>query len=193
MPSSRTERTRDALLAAALVRFLDDGVEATSVADIAADAGVTERTFYRYFPSKHHVLFSDYDARLDWFRAALRVRPAKEPITTSVRNAVESFPYNDALQQIAELRTRALQTEQVNAHLRRVQAAFADEIEQHLLRTGAGDGGVEEKLRARLHAQCISAAMFTALDAWLATTDHAIEELERLIDLSLTILGDGVR
>lgn len=130
--SARSGRTRDNLVAAALVRFLDQGVEATTVAEIAADAGVTERTFYRYFPSKHQVLFSDYEARLDWFRVALRVRRAHEPITASVRTAVESFPYDHALRQIAELRAREPQVENINAQLRRVQAAFAHEIEQHL-------------------------------------------------------------
>ena len=40
-------------------RFVADGVQQTSVADIAADVGVTERTFYRHFPSKHAVIFAD--------------------------------------------------------------------------------------------------------------------------------------
>jgi len=192
--SARTARTRDALVAAALVRFLDQGVEATTVADIAADAGVTERTFYRYFPSKQHILFSDYEARLDWFRAALRVRPAREPITVSVRTAVESFPYNEALRQIAELRARELDVEHITAHLRRVQAAFADEIERHLRRQDrVSDDDVESRLRAKLHAHMISVAMFTALDTWLTMPDHALEELERLIDLAFRIIGEGVQ
>lgn len=192
--SARSERTRDALLAAALVRFLDQGVAATSVAEIAADAGVTERTFYRYFPSKEHLLFNDYEARLDWFRTALRVRPQREPITVSVRTAVESFPYSEVLQQIAELRTRELEVERINAHIRRVQAAFADEIEQHLRRIDSPETEtVEAVLRAKLHAQTISAAMFTALDIWLNIPDHRFDELERLIDQALRIIGEGVR
>ena len=37
-------------------RFVADGVHQTSVADIAADVGVTERTFFRYFAAKDDVL-----------------------------------------------------------------------------------------------------------------------------------------
>jgi AcrR family transcriptional regulator len=189
------ERTRNALLTAALRRFLDQGVASTSVADIAADAGVTQRTFYRYFPSKEHVLFSDYDARLDWFRAALKVRPRREPLVASVRAAVESFPYNDALQEMAQLRTRELEVDVINAHLRRVQADFADEIVQHLRRLrGDSDGDdVEVLLRDRLSAQIISSAMFTALDVWLARGAGDFENLERLIDSALSIIAEGVR
>ena len=197
MTSSFTarERTRHALLTAALRRFLDQGVATTSVADIAADAGVTQRTFYRYFPSKEHILFSDYDARLDWFRAALKVRPPREPLVVSVRAAVESFPYDDALREIAQLRTRELEVDVINSHLRRVQADFADEIVEHLdrLQHGTDSDDVEVRLRNRLQAQIISSAMFTALDIWLATGAGDFENLEHLIDSALRIIAEGVR
>jgi AcrR family transcriptional regulator len=57
----RRERTRTALRDAALTRFIRDGFDATSIADIAADVGVTTRTFYRYFATKDEVLFADYE------------------------------------------------------------------------------------------------------------------------------------
>ena len=69
--TARSERTREALRRAAVVRFLAQGVEDTSAEQIAADAGVSLRTFYRHFASKHDLLFADYDAGLHWFRAAL--------------------------------------------------------------------------------------------------------------------------
>ena len=42
------------------MRFLAQGVEDTSAEQIAADAGVSLRTFYRHFSSKHDLLFADY-------------------------------------------------------------------------------------------------------------------------------------
>ena len=74
----RSERTRVALRRAALARFQTQGVEATSAEQIAADAGVTLRTFYRHFPSKHDLLFADYDSGLQWFRGALAARPVQQ-------------------------------------------------------------------------------------------------------------------
>jgi AcrR family transcriptional regulator len=67
----RSERTREALRRAAMSRFGSQGVEATTAEQIAGDAGVTLRTFYRHFPSKHDLLFADYDSGLQWFRGAL--------------------------------------------------------------------------------------------------------------------------
>ena len=42
---------------AALVLFDEQGYDETTVADIAARAGLTRRTFFRYFPDKREVLF----------------------------------------------------------------------------------------------------------------------------------------
>ena len=49
---------RDRLKAAALERFAVQGFDGTTVAEIAAAAGVTERTFFRYFADKREVLFT---------------------------------------------------------------------------------------------------------------------------------------
>ena len=92
--TARSERTRDALRQAALVRFLAQGVEATSAEQIADDAGVSLRTFYRHFASKQDLLFADYDAGLHWFRTALAGRPADESIIESVQSAIFAFPHD---------------------------------------------------------------------------------------------------
>ncbi|GAA4955841.1 TetR family transcriptional regulator [Yinghuangia aomiensis] len=53
VPRARSaEATAAALLDAAVARFARDGYEATSVRDIAADAGVNPALIYRYFGSK---------------------------------------------------------------------------------------------------------------------------------------------
>src|SRR5215470_4178572 len=49
---------RGRLEQAALQLYRDCGFEQTTVAEIAAQAGLTERTFFRYFADKPEVLFS---------------------------------------------------------------------------------------------------------------------------------------
>src|SRR6202046_1311349 len=102
--TARSERTREALRQAAMVRCLAQGVEDTSAEQIAADAGVSLRTFYRHFGSKHDLLFADYTG-LHWFRAALDDRPARGAIIDSVQWRIFSFRHAvDAVTKIAALR-----------------------------------------------------------------------------------------
>src|ERR1051325_2802991 len=49
---------------AALALYLENGFDQTMVADIAERAGVTARTFFRYFADKREVLF-DASAELE--------------------------------------------------------------------------------------------------------------------------------
>ena len=62
---------RDRIYEAAIARFRDDGVAATRVDDVIADADVSWATFFRYFPRKGDVLI---EAAARHFRD--HVRPA---------------------------------------------------------------------------------------------------------------------
>lgn len=52
---------RERLQATTLELFAERGFEATTVAEIASRAGLTERTFFRYFTDKREVLFTGQD------------------------------------------------------------------------------------------------------------------------------------
>lgn len=193
----RSERTREALRQAALVRFLAQGVEDTSAEQIAADAGVSLRTFYRHFGSKHDLLFADYTG-LHWFRSALDARPAEEPIIDSVQAAIFSFPYDvDAVTKIAALRQDELDPGRIVRHIREVQADFADAIGAQLQRRGRGANGTadataDQRVRAAVTARCIAAAVFGAMEVWMVSEDRSLGELARLCHAALESLRAGI-
>jgi AcrR family transcriptional regulator len=73
--------------AVALRLFEQRGFEIT-VEEIASEAQISVRTFYRYFPSKDDVLQVRIDQRSEGLQAALSVRPADEPPLHSLRVAL---------------------------------------------------------------------------------------------------------
>lgn len=184
---AQRRRTRELLRRQALRRFQQDGFEGTSVAQIARDAGVTERTFYRHFSSKEAVLFEDHESRLEWFRAALELRPLDEPILDAVRVAVESFPDGrEIVAQVAKLRSRVLSAEAIEGHLRVAQGDFAVQIEHHLkARLGQPDA---DELRAAVMSRAIAGALVAGLDVWMRRGSGEPDELRELTRQALEIL-----
>jgi AcrR family transcriptional regulator len=192
--TARSERTREALRRAALVRFLAQGVDDTSAEQIAADAGVSLRTFYRHFTSKHDLLFADYDAGLHWFRAALAARSPDESIIESVQAAVlESSPYDDwAVTKIASLRAQELDPGRIVRHLRQVEADFAEAIEEHLAGENPPEAGTDDRMRITVTARCIAAAVFGAMEVWMLGEERSLPELARLCREALETLAKGI-
>jgi AcrR family transcriptional regulator len=61
----KRQQTRQALISAAMRLFDEKGYEQTTVAEIAAAAGVSTKTFFNYFATKDEVLFPHLSARID--------------------------------------------------------------------------------------------------------------------------------
>lgn len=174
---------------AALVRFLAQGVEDTSAEQIAADAGVSLRTFYRHFTSKHDLLFADYDAGLRWFRTALAHRSPDESLIESVHSAILEFPYDvDAVTKIAALRAQELDPGRIVRHIRQVEADFAEAVEEHLTRDRAPGSDIDARLRTTVMARCIAAAVFGAMEVWMLGDQRSLPELSRLCRTALESL-----
>jgi AcrR family transcriptional regulator len=196
---TQRQETKARLQASALDLFHRDGFEATSVAQIAEAAGVTERTFFRYFPTKDAVLFQDYESRLGWFRAALAVRPVDESVLDSVVVAVGSFPDDrEILRQIAALRQGVLSPETIESHLRLVQGAFARELEavirtrREYKRNARGSDESDERIElvAVVMANAIAGALLGTLDVWTRRGGGTPEDMEPLTIEAFEILRD---
>jgi len=108
--------TRERLEAAALALFTERGFEAATVADIAERAGLTERTFFRYFTDKREVLFAGQEALRDRMLAAVTETPAGTPPLAIVEQALLAMtPIFDARREVVHARQRVVHA---NAELR---------------------------------------------------------------------------
>lgn len=86
---------KERLQLAAIELFLARGYEQTTVQDIAAAAGLTERTFFRHFADKREVLFVGSDVYAATFLRGLEEAPADAPpfelVTAAITAAARDF------------------------------------------------------------------------------------------------------
>lgn len=69
--------------------FVAQGYDGTTVDQIAAAAGMSKRTFFRYFPSKDDLVIGKYDLFADRMAEALDDRPVDEPVWESLRRVFD--------------------------------------------------------------------------------------------------------
>jgi mycofactocin system transcriptional regulator len=90
----------------ALRLFSERGYDETTVDDIAAETGVSPRTFFRYFGTKTGVLWFDFDDEVTALRNALAAVPANVSPMVAIRRAVVSSVKHATAEDVPELRTR---------------------------------------------------------------------------------------
>lgn len=89
--SGLRERTRRAvqreIAEAASALFLERGYAATTIDEIAALAGMSARSVFRYFASKEEIILGKLDLVADEMLEDMRARPSDEPVWESLRRA----------------------------------------------------------------------------------------------------------
>ena len=186
---ARSTSTREALQRIAVDLFATRGFDGVKVAEIASAAGVSERTFYRHFPTKEAVLFQDYQRRLTWLEAALSMRPRTEPVLDSIRVAVRSFPDNlEIVHQAALLRTSVIDGDRAAEQLRIVQSWFADVL-CDFLRRRLGDRP-DAALLTSVGGNVLAAALVAAVDTW--GQSGCVGDIDEIVDEALDLVRDGL-
>lgn len=163
--AQKRKATKEALRRVALERFKKDGFANVTVTELAAEAGVTERTFFRHFPTKEAVLFEDYETQLEWVAEALARRPASENLFDAVLASVVSFPHDlEVVRQAALLRAQLIGGERAAGHLRAVQASFAEALTAFVRSRHADVADIDQK--AEVAGAVLAAALVVTVESW---------------------------
>jgi AcrR family transcriptional regulator len=183
----KRERTRAALIAAALELFERQGYEATTIDQIAAAADVSPRTFFRYFSTKEEVALGD-DVGPEII-GLLAGRPADEPVLESVRRVVA-----DSLGLVSDEDRAAL--------LARLQIVYRTPSLrarrwEFQLEMGRMSGAIlavrrglpPDDLGSRVTATAVFTAVEVAMDDW--QQHEGRDELGAAIDAAVGHLGDA--
>ena len=82
---------RGRLAQAAMTLYAEQGFEQTTVAEIAARAGLTERTFFRHFADKREVLFYGMDMARDLLTRTIAEAPASATPMEAIGAALQAL------------------------------------------------------------------------------------------------------
>jgi AcrR family transcriptional regulator len=187
-PSRRQEhkaRTASALQQAALALFAENGYDETTTDEIAERAGVSPRTFFRYFPTKDAVLFAGSYGWYQTFTEHFLAQPAKlSDVEAAHRTLVELAPELARRRKSLGLYERAVASSAtlrggVQDHVQEDIATLAEAISQRR-------GLDEPDESCRLLAAVVLVTYRRAVLRWLA--GPASQNPRDVIDDELTLL-----
>ncbi|WP_431044632.1 TetR/AcrR family transcriptional regulator [Streptomyces sp. P1-3] len=194
----RKQRTRDALVRAALERFTAQGYEQTTVDEITAAVEVSQRTFFRYFANKEEAAFAVQavvDARV---HAAVCERPAHEtPIAVLCGAAAATWQAMEpAIEEIVpiDLHLRMYRTIESTPALLAVHLRRTAELEERMAREIARREGldVDADPRPRLIVAAFGGAVRMAGRLWNEGSAHTLEALRDLTIAYLDQIGPAL-
>ncbi len=185
----RRRSTREALRRAALASFARKGFSNVTVTELAREAGVTERTFFRHFPTKEAVLFQDYETQVEWLAEALAQRPESESLFEAVLASVASFPHDlEVVRQAATARTELISADRIAGHLRVVQSSFAAVITDFIKKRYSDTPDVD--LVAEVAGATLAAALVVAVENW--GRSGCTGDLDRITATCVSLVRSGL-
>ncbi|MEU6381295.1 TetR family transcriptional regulator [Streptomyces sp. NPDC046909] len=194
----KKQRTREALLRAALELFTTRGYEGTTVDDIADAVEVSQRTFFRYFANKEEAALAVEALTVAHFMEAVRARPPHEAPLEALRQAVlEGWDsLNDVIESVVPIELylqmyRVIESTPVllAAHLRRSM-----EIEETLTRVIAEREGLDADTdpRPRLVVAVFSGVMRVTERQWNTAADFSLDAMRTLTVSYLEQVGPAL-
>ena len=174
--------SRGRLQEAALILFAERGFDQTTTAEIAARAGVTERTFFRHFADKREVLFGGHEELRRRIVAAVVAAPAESGPLEAVTEGLEvAAGLLGAFRR--DLSRRRQSVIAANPELRERELAkladYAAAVAAALRERGVGELG------AALAAESGMTVLRVALQRWASGTDD-----RSLVEVVHSLIGE---
>ena len=194
----KKQRTREALLRAALELFTTQGYDRTTVDEIAEAVDVSQRTFFRYFAGKEEVALFTQGVAEARFLAAVRERPPQEAPLEALRRAVlEGWDtIGESVESVVplELHMRAYRLIESTPALLAAYLRRSAELEEEIARVIAEREGldVDADPRPRVAVAVFGGVMRITGRLWNEGADHSISAIRELTTLYLDQVGPAL-
>ena len=195
----KKQKTREDISRAAMKLFTKRGFDAVTVAEVAAAAGVSEKTVFNYFPAKEDLAFPEGEQPLARLVEAIRSLPAGVSIVVPFREATHRFldevAYGDVDQIVARPRL-VLQSEALRRRLFRWWEAESTLLAPVIAEAAGDDEGsivplVVARTLAWTHRVAFRAAFTRLLDG--EDQKRVARELREQADEAYDLLEAGLR
>jgi AcrR family transcriptional regulator len=187
----KAQKTRETILAAALDLFARKGYQATTLRDIAAEAGVSLGLTYRYFAAKEELIIALYDRCADdlvrWAKEELPPGTLAKRFSAAMRADMrELAPFRDGFSTLFQVgltpgSDTAVLGEKVASVREKVWATFLDVI--------LGSRDAPREPQARDLATALYAAHLMIVLFWLQDRTEGQRATQELIDFAEDLLG----
>ncbi|MGW7452584.1 TetR/AcrR family transcriptional regulator [Streptomyces sp. NPDC054787] len=194
----KKRRTRSALLRAALLLFISQGYDRTTVDEITDAVDVSQRTFFRYFANKEEVAFAVQDLVESHFLAELRARPAAEGPLEALRGAALAAwdTVEEAISEAVpvELYMRGYRLIESTPALLAVHLRRSTELEERISRLIAAREGldVDADPRPRVVVAAFCGVMRLTGRLWGQGEDGSVAAIRRMTEAYLDRIGPAL-
>jgi TetR/AcrR family transcriptional regulator, regulator of mycofactocin system len=180
--------TRAQVSRTALGLFVARGFEETTLADIAAALGIGRRTLFRYFPSKAHMVWGEFEIVLARLRSELEGSDPAEPAVDVLTRAVIAANHHEgeALEDLRRRMQLIIDVPALQAH----SALHFAEWQRIVARFVAGR--VQQSPHDIVPLFVAHTAFATSMAAFLRWVRFPDESLEAHLRAGYDLLGRGV-
>lgn len=185
---TKKRATFDALLTTAIELFDQKGYDNVSVDEIALAAGVSRRTFFRYFDSKDEVVFYNSLERLAVFRTEISKLQANQSLSERFIHLVNHVSHVYMGNRDELLRQRRIIDGA--STLGALELANVAEWESVAIKAFVVDDTGESSFIAQVYAAVALAAFRVALRRWYE--NDATQDLDELTDQITELLVGGL-
>jgi AcrR family transcriptional regulator len=178
LKARKQQVVRDALHSAAVELFQARGFEAVTVEEIAHAAGVSRRTFFRYYESKEDVMVERLDRRAEQLLVELAARPRDEPPLLAIRNALVPALVHSLAE--PELVRESIRLMRGTSTLRRALMEHRNRLEERIAALMIDRLGVPSQDNTPMLLAFLTRALNdSAFNAWY---DHETDDIAGLVD-----------
>ncbi|MFD0556930.1 TetR family transcriptional regulator [Stackebrandtia endophytica] len=170
--------------------FLANGFDETTVEEIAAEVGMSQRSFFRYFTSKDEVVLTKCEQLGDDLIGYLRSRPLDESEWDSLRRIfdlmVEDYTDNTKGNESATLQRIIDSSPALLAgylkHLDQIQQHLTDELSARAAERGDDPDPIVLRAMVGAAFACLQAATTDVV------TSNEVDRIGSRLDLTMTVL-----